>query len=76
MTATAAQRTPIRPAILELIARAETAGPGDPISDEQYFLDQLRAAIAGGESPIDRLRARYGGVGTDRLCRLYARYPD
>lgn len=76
MPPTAAQRTPIRPALLELIARAETAAPGDPISDEHYFLDQLRAAIAGGESPVDRLRARYGGFGTDRLCQLYARYSD
>jgi hypothetical protein len=71
-----APRTPIRPALLELIARAETAAPGDPISDEEYFLRQLRAAIAGGESPTDRLRARYGSDRTDRLCRLYARYSD
>lgn len=76
MTANAAHRTPIRPAVLDLIARAETAAPGDPISDEQYFLEQLRAAIASGGSPVDRLRARYGGAGTDRLCRLYARYSD
>jgi len=76
MTPNAAQRTPIRPAVLDLIARAEAAAPGDPISDEQYFLDQLRAAIAGGESPIARLRARYGGAGADRLCQLYARYAD
>ena len=76
MTRNAAQRTPIRPAVLDLIARAESAAPGDPISDEQYFLDQLRAAIAGGESPVDRLRARYGAVGADRLCQLYARYSD
>lgn len=76
MTANAAQRTPIRPAVLDLIARAETAAPGDPISDEQYFLEQLRAAIASGGSPVDRLRARYGDAGGDRLCRLYARYSD
>ncbi len=76
MPATAASRTPIRPAVLELIARAEAAAPGDPISDERYFLDQLRAAIAGGESPVDRLRARYGALRTDTLCRLYARYAD
>jgi hypothetical protein len=69
-------RTSIRPAVLDLIARAETAAPGDPISDEEYFLRQLRAAIAGGESPTDRLRARYGSGRCDRLCRLYARYSD
>jgi hypothetical protein len=62
--------------LLDLIARAEAAAPGDPISDEEYFLRQLRAAIAGGESPTDRLRARYGSGRTDRLCRLYARYSD
>jgi len=66
----------IRPAVLDLIARAQTAASDDPISDEQYFLDQLRAAIAGGESPVDRLRARYGGFRADRLSRLYARYAD
>lgn len=71
-----APRTPIRPAVLDLIARAEAAVPGDPISDEEYFLRQLRAAIAGGDSPADRLRARYGCGRTDRLCRLYARYSD
>lgn len=76
MTSTAAQRKPIRPAVLALIARAETAAPGDPISDEQYFLGQLRAAIAGGQSPVERLRARYGYGGADRLCHLYARYSD
>ncbi len=69
-------RTPIRPAVLDLIAKAEAAHPGDPLSDEEYFLAQLRAAIAGGEEPVDRLRSRYGLGRTDRLCRLYARYPD
>lgn len=76
MPATAAPRTPIRPAVLDLIARAEAAAPDDPISDERYFLDQLRAAIAGGESPVERLRARYGAPRADKLCRLYARYAD
>jgi hypothetical protein len=70
------RRIPVRPAVLDLIARAEAARPGDPISDEQYFLDQLRVAIAAGESPVGRLRARYGSGRTDRLCRLYARYAD
>jgi hypothetical protein len=46
------------------------------MSDEAYFLAQLRAAIAGGETPTDRLRARYGDARPDRLCRLYARYAD
>lgn len=71
-----APRTPVRPAVLRLISQAETAAAGDPLSDEEYFLRQLRAAIAAGESPIDRLRNRYGGSRDDRLCRLYARYAD
>ncbi len=70
------RRIPVRSAVLDLIARAEAAVPGDPISDEQYFLDQLRAAITAGESPVERLRGRYGSGRTDRLCRLYARYAD
>jgi hypothetical protein len=69
-------RTPIRPAVLDLIARAEAAAPGDPISDEEYFLAQLRAAISGGEEGADRLRALYGLGRTDRLCRYYARYAE
>ena len=69
-------RMPIRPRVLDLIARAEMAGPEDAESDEAYFLAQLRAAIAGGESPVDRLRGRYGVGRTDRLCQLYARYAD
>jgi hypothetical protein len=70
------QRIPARPVVLDLIAQAEAAAPGDPISDEEYFLAQLRAAIAAGESPVDRMRRRYGSAGPDRLCRLYARYAD
>ncbi|MBP7243086.1 hypothetical protein [Amaricoccus sp.] len=69
-------RIPSRPVVLELIAHAQDAAPSDPISDEEYFLAQLRAAIAAGESPVERLRRRYGAGGTDRLCRLYARYSD
>ncbi len=71
-----APRIPIRSVVLDLIARAEAAAPEDPIADEEYFLNQLRAAIAGGESPVDRLRARYGGGRPDPLCHLYARYCD
>jgi hypothetical protein len=70
------RQAPVRAAVLELIARAEAARPGDPISAEEYFLTQLRAAISAGESPVDRLRARYGSGRPDRLCRLYARYAD
>ncbi len=62
--------------MIELIARAETAAPDDPMSDEAYFLAQLRAAIQGGESPVARLRARYGSARPDQLSRLYARYMD
>lgn len=69
-------RIPSRPVVLDLIARAELAGPEDPISDEAYFLAQLRAAIAAGESPVEQLRGRYSSGRTDRLCRLYARYGE
>lgn len=71
-----APRVPIRPTVLRLIAEAETAAPGDPMSDEEYFLRQLRAAIVAGESPVDRLINRYGPTRKDPLCRLYARYAD
>lgn len=71
-----APRTPIRPTVLRLISEAETAGPDHPLTDEAYFLSQLRAAITAGESPIDRLRNRYGPSRHDPLCRLYARYSD
>ncbi len=76
MPSTAPRPAPIRSRVLDLIAQAQLAPPGDPITDEQYFLDQLRAAIAGGESPVDRLRARYGLYRPDRLSRLYARHAD
>lgn len=76
MTAEPARPAPVRAAVLDLIARAEAARPGDPLSDEEYFLGQLRAAIAAGQSPVERLRARYGSSRPDRLCRLYARYAD
>lgn len=66
---------PLRPQVIDLIARAQTAAAGDPIADERYFLDQLRAALA-AESPAERLRDRYGAVRADRLSRLYARYCD
>lgn len=69
-------RIPLRPVVLDLIARAEAAAPGDPISDEAYFLAQLRAAITAGDSPMERLRARFGTERSDPLCRLYARYAD
>jgi hypothetical protein len=71
-----ASRVPVRPAVLRLISQAECAQPGDPMSDEDYFLRQLRAAIAAGDSPTDRLRSRYGDIRNDRLCKLYARYAD
>lgn len=73
---TPADRTPIRPTVLRLISEAQSAAPDDPMSDEAYFLDQLRAAIAAGDSPAARLRSRYGALRSDPLCRLYARYVD
>jgi len=69
------RHAPIRTAVIELIARAEASAPGDPIADERYFLDQLRAALA-GEAPAERLIEAYGGIRGDRLGRLYARYAE
>lgn len=71
-----AAHTPVRPNVLRLIWEAESAAPGDPMSDEAYFLAQLRAAITAGDSPMDRLRSRYGIARGDQLSRLYARYAD
>lgn len=66
---------PLRAQVIELIARARTAAAEDPIADERYFLDQLRAALA-AETPAERLRDQYGADRPDRLARLYARYRD
>lgn len=74
MTASHAH-VPLRPVVIDLMARAQTARRGDPLADERYFLDQLRAAVA-GEAPADRLRDQYGLGRDDRLCRLYARYAE
>lgn len=67
--------SPLRPVVIDLMARAQVARAGDPLADERYFLAQLRAAVA-GEAPVDRLRDQYGLGRDDRLCRLYARYGD
>ena len=48
-------RRPMRPALLEIIARAEI----EANSHEADFLAQLRAVIAAVETPTDRLLARY-----------------
>ena len=64
-------RRPMRPALLEVIARAETSGG----SDEAYFLDQLRAVIAAVETPADRLRARYRDWPTG-AARVYGAHRD
>lgn len=66
---------PLRPVVIELMARARVARAGDPLADDRCFLDQLRAAVA-GEASADRLRNQYGVGRDDRLCRLYARYDD
>lgn len=66
------RHAPIRTAVIELFARAQASAPGDPVADERYFLDQLRAALA-GEAPAERLVAACGGARGDRLARLYAR---
>lgn len=69
------QRPPLRPALLDVIAQAEAAPRGVAAEDERYFLDQLRAALA-GEAPADRLLRRYGAARADRLGRLVARYGE
>lgn len=69
------RHAPVRPAILDLIAHAQTAGAGDPLTDERYFLDQLRAALAGGDR-ADDLRESYGAARPDPLGRIMARYRD
>lgn len=53
-------RDPVRATVLDLILRTHVAGPEDPLSDEAYFLDQLRAAVAPLDTHVARLRARYG----------------
>ncbi len=58
-------RMPIRATVIDLIARAAEALPGDPMTDEDYFLAQLRAAIAPEDTPVSRLAARYG---VERRC--------
>ena len=62
-------RRPMRPALLDIIARADAG------SDEAYFVAQLRAMVAAVETPTDRLFARYRG----RPCgpaRVYAKHRD
>lgn len=74
---TIADRRPsIRTALLDLIFEAGAAAPGEPMSDEAYFLAQLRAAIQSADSPAGRLRARYGADRGDILCRLYDKFAD
>jgi hypothetical protein len=46
-----------RPTLRDAIASAEI----DAISDEAYFLAQLRAVVAAFETPADRLLAKYRG---------------
>ena len=65
------QRRPIRPALLEIISRAEADGE----LDEAYFLAQLRAVVAAVETPADRLLARYRGWPSGP-AQLYANYRD
>ena len=50
-------RTPMGPALLDVIARFE----GDAGTDEADLLARLQAAIAAVETPVDRLFARYHG---------------
>ena len=63
---------PIRSALLEVIAHAESY----PDTDEVLLLEQLRAVFVAAETPVDRLFACYpsvvvqAGVGADRKARL------
>jgi hypothetical protein len=50
-------RRPMRPQLVDMIARAEV----DAGSDELQLLARLRALVAAVESPADRLFARYHG---------------
>lgn len=73
--ATGPARPPIRPAMLELIGRAE-ADPATRGSDEGYFLEQLRAVIGRAETPAAVLLAKYRPDRVDDRGRIYARYAE
>ena len=65
------RRRPMRPALLDIIASAETHAN----SDEAYFLAQLRAVVAAVETPTDRLLARYRGWPSGPAL-IYAEHRD
>ncbi len=67
---------PLRAVVLDLISRRARAEPDAELSDEDYFLAQLRAAVAMDERPGARLHALYGGVRPDRLRGLLAGHSD
>ncbi len=70
-----APRPRIRPAILELIARRETHDAEDAACADA-FLAQLRAIVAGAETPFDRQVRRYARDRGDRLGSILARHRD
>jgi hypothetical protein len=65
------QRRPLGPALLEIIAHAES----HPDTDEILLVEQLRSVFGAIETPVDRLFACYpslvarAGVGPDREVR-------
>jgi hypothetical protein len=64
-------RRPIRPTLLDIIARAET----DTGSDEIDILVLLRTLVTAVETPADRLFARYHGRPSAHSL-VYAEYHD
>ncbi len=70
------RRTPIRAAVLDLLARAapRPAALGAPSEEEQEFLDTLRRIVA--RSAAEELWDKYHTPRPDGLARLLARYGD
>jgi hypothetical protein len=64
------RRTPSRTAMLDLMARSETAAG----VEEEEFLEALRRIVAPGR--IDAIWDRYPGLRRDRHARIFARYAD
>ena len=65
-----AQRTSVRTAILDLIART-----GGPRPDEPDYIAELRAVVADGRDPAADLWAAYRGR-ADRRAQAFGRYCD
>ena len=65
-----ARRTPVRTAVLDLVARTGGLGP-----EEAEFLEALRRIVA--RTPAEELWDKYRGARPDdRAARIFARYAD